>query len=203
MNWQLIITIALTLANPFQLGTASTPVAGPVMATIDDVTASGGVGAVTEVPFTIDTGEVEKGAYISGGSLGFNWHQLGGQTSGVLHLEGLTKTLITRMSLSASDGSVIAQDLIIPGVKTALTFNAEANALADIVGAAALYGASADEQIAIYERARNHPQFAQLEAIYRDAKGWPSKKAISERTGELVVIIAFDLMEELRGATEN
>ena len=94
------------------------------------------------------------------------------------------------MTLGGSGEGVVAQDLIIPGFKTALTFNAKTSALAEVVGAAATYGASADEQIAIYKRAKNHQRFAELVDVYRKAKGWPSVKAISERAGELEVIIA-------------
>ena len=79
--------------------------------------------------------------------------------------------------------------------------NAKTTAAAEVVNAAEAYGASADEQSVIYRRAENHPRFAELESIYHDAKGWPTNKAVSERAGEIKVIIAFDLMEKLRGAS--
>ena len=94
---------------------------GPVQ--IADVATPSRAGAVTEVPFTIDTNEVRGGAYFSGGSLGFNWYQLKGQTSGILRLEGINESFITKVTLLTSDGDIIAQDLIIFGVKTTLIFN--------------------------------------------------------------------------------
>ncbi len=107
------------------------------------------------------------------------------------------------MSLSALDGSVIAQDLLIPGIKATVHFSAKASALTYVVDAAQTYGATADEQVAIYKRATNHPRFAELEAIYRHAKGWPSDEVPAERAGEIAVTIAFDLLEELKEVTQN
>lgn len=152
-----------------------------------------------EVPFAIDVSEVEGGAYIAGGSLGFNWYELNAQTSGVVHLEGLNASPITKMNLLASDGSVIAQDILIPGFKVTLTFGAKATAQTGVLTAAHLYGAISEQKIAVYQRAKNHPRFAELETLYWNAKGWPTNETASERAGELEVRIAFDLMEEIKG----
>lgn len=190
--WRFAITVVFTLA--------SMSVTSSVVATISDVTASGGAGAVSKVPFSIDTSEVEGGTALSSGLFDFDWYSLGRQTSGVYPLarELSENYSIVRVTLTLADGSIAAEDLLILGVKETLIFNARTNALAGVINAAEAYGATVAEQIAIYGRAENHPQLTELEAIYRNAKGWPDDKAISERASEIKVIIAFDLMEKLR-----
>jgi hypothetical protein len=205
MNGRFRLMVVSVLVASSQIGLASTFVTASVAMPIGNVPHSAGAGLVIEVPFTIDTSEIRGGSYLygpHGGSFGFNLHELGGQTSGTFRLNGLAENSIIKITLGGPDGDIIAQDLYIPRVKTTLVFNVKTAALTDIVNAGEAYGATADEQVAIYQRAENHTLFSELETIYRKAKGWPTDDTISERAGKLEVKIAFDLIDEIRGTQE-
>lgn len=164
-----------------------------------NITVSAETDAVSEIPFTIDTDEIRGGAYISGGSLGFNWFKLNGQMSGVIRLEGPDERRFTKMSLLAADGAVIAEDLLIPGVKTTLTFDATTTARTGVITASRVYGATDEQQVALYQQAIDHPLFGELVEIFRDQKGWPTETTAAAREGEIEVRIAFAFIKRVRG----
>lgn len=162
------------------------------------ITVSTATDAVSDIPFTVDTDEIQGGAYISGGSLGFNWFMLKGQTSGVVRLEGLNERYFTKMSLLAPDGAVIAEDLLVAGIKTTLTFDATTTARTGVVTASRLYGATDEQQATLYQQASDYPLFGELVEIYRDQEGWPTESAALERVGEIEVRIAFSFIKSVR-----
>lgn len=194
MIGQIIYSLALTLS--IDTGLASIPSTHEVTALTDVLTKVGSKTRTFDVHFAIDVNNLRRSDYISSGPL--DWYSLNGESSGKLVLsvgEGVT---IIKLTLSSSKGDIIAQDVMVPGIKENVAFNSRTNAQTGVVSAANVYGATPEEQISIYQRAPSHKQFGELEAIYLGNRGWPTIEPASKQAGYLEVTIAFDILEEVR-----
>lgn len=159
MTRQFSIAFALLSTHLFQLNVASTSGMSP--AQIADVATSSRAGAVTEVPFTIDTSEVEGAEIIYTGEQSFP-----ASASGTLAVDVESLYYDTVYLFDASN-SVVAKDVVHPDIKMSLEFNAANSARAEVFEALSLTVLPYAELGKLYGEIDQQKRFPELTSIYR------------------------------------
>ena len=174
MNWSLVTTVALSLSSPFNLGLATSTPETQVQAQFAQVSAqTSSEDGILEVPFAIDTAEVEGASTIWADIFGERT-QLNGATSGTFTLpKPLTEGDIFVVTVSKEGVGGIAEDVLISGVKESLTFNAANTARALVISDLRMFQISSAELMDAYSRMDAHPSFPSLVQLLQKEKGIP------------------------------
>lgn len=159
MTRQLFTAFALLFTHLFQPSIANTSGMGPVR--IADVATPSRAGAVTEVPFTIDTSEVEGAEIIYTGEQSFP-----ATASGTLTVD-IESLYYDAVYLFNANNSVVAKDVIHPDIKMSLEFNAANSARAEVFEALSLTVLPYAELGKLYGEIDQQKRFPELISIYR------------------------------------
>ncbi len=172
-------------------------------AQLEQVSVNTQLQALTKVPFTVDTAEITGGVEVSAGQKEGLFLD-DGETSGTFELpRPLTpEDPLMLVTLWGADVSLVAQDVLIYGVKESLTFDAT-NAAKGLV-MFLLNGStlSTDRLITIYSKIEAHPDFPNLVGFMRTHKGYPDGDALLDDMIDISFPIINDLVAELNDTKE-
>lgn len=202
MTWSLIATAVLSLSNPVNMGMAVGTPQESVQAQFDQVHLAAQAPpseGITEVPFSIDTDEIEGAATIWADIFG-DRTMLNGSTSGtfVLPLPLTADAPIMFVTLSRDGGGIVAEDVLVYGVKETLQFDAANAARARVMETLRTTNLSVELLMEAYGQIDEHPVFPELVQLFVDTRGYPEDLVLRQEIGSLSVDITLDLLEELR-----
>ncbi len=161
--------------------------------------------ALTEASFFINTKEIMGGAEVS--AVMWIWEDglfLNGATSGTLELpRPLTAgEPLMLVKLYKADGALVADDMLIYGVKESLTFDATNAAKGLVMFLLSDSTLSTDRLITIYSKIEEHPDFPNLVGFIRTYKGYPDGDALLDDMIDISFPIINDLVAELDDTQE-
>ena len=203
VSWALVASAALVFSGPVNAGVSACTPGGTTQAQLEQVSVTRQSQALTEAPFTIDTDEIVGGAEVTAYIMQEGL-SLGGSASGTLSLLPPVTAdgppLI--VTLRETDGTPVAFDVLIYGVKESLTFDATNAAKAHVMFLLNAYNISTDRRITGYSKIEKHPNFPRLVEFIRTHKGYPDDDALFEIMADISHPIVADLATELRNPQE-
>ena len=195
VSWALIAGAALVFLGPVNPGTTQ--------AQLEQVSVSTQSQMLTEAPFTINTEELTGGVEVAAYILQ-EGPFLNGATSGTLPLSPPVTPdnplLIT--GLRGADGTPVAYDVLIYGVKESLSFDATNAAKGLVMFLLSDSNLPTDRLITIYSKIEAHSDFPSLVGFIRTHKGYPDDDALIDSMIDISSLIINDLVAELNGTQE-
>ena len=150
-----------------------------------------------QIPYTINTAEVEGATTISSGLFG-GLVPLQGRRSGVFILQNplSADNPITVVDINKPKTGQVAQDILIWKRKETLAFNAENSARTEIVYGLVDFGVTGNRLAKAYEKISDHPSFAKLRQMFLEEKGYPDNKVRLELLYDLSFEITVDILKD-------
>lgn len=147
---------------------------------------TGGDAAVSQRPYTINTGEVGEGVRISAFELGAVYTD----SATTVPVANPSKNVINYYSLF-DENSVIAMDVVIPGIKEDISFNARNSVLAAALYAPPdFYGVPIEVLGEFYKRFPAHPDFDPIVEGVREGRQLYNSSDTTERIIKLTNDVA-------------
>jgi hypothetical protein len=190
MNWVLIIMVAIQLTNLAHLGLIANAVTDLKTAEFQEVTVwfQNEPSSLRQIPYTINTDEVQGAAEILA-------------NIGSVYVDSATTVpvidSITSYTVLDAQGEPVAQDVFIPGLKETVTFNATNTVLAAAFLDFRLGSWPIPEQLELYGRFDDDPNFPVIVQRVRDSKGLRSSdKEVFNRIKQLTQDVAVKYLQE-------
>lgn len=151
-----------------------------------------GDAAVTQRPFTINTGEVGESVRISA----FAYGEAYTDSATTVPVSNPSEDVVNYYALF-DENSVIAMDVVIPGVKEDINFNARNSVLATALYAPPeFYGVPTDLMGEFYKRFSAHPDFNSIVERVREGRQLYNSSDTSERIIKLAIDVARNYLQE-------
>ena len=192
-------------SGPVNAGVSACTLGGTTQARLEQVSVSMQQSqALTEVSFAINTNELVGGVEVDANLWEDGLFLNNGETSGTFELpRPLTpEDPLMLVTLWGADASLIADDILIYGVKESLTFDATNAAKANVLDFLRNSDLSTDRLITAYSMIEEHPNFPALVAFIRTHQGYPDSEALLGEMADISVPIIVNLTEELRNPQE-